>query len=491
MRPQLRLMTRSALKHVWNRDRTLATLLLLGSPVPALAHGTEGAIVLLLPTGYYIMGTALAVLASFLMLSVLPVAATTRMARARSGAVAVFRFPITASSTLSCLILALMVAAGFLGPRDPLLNPLPAFIWTMFWVCLPLLHGLLGPLWTAINPWSGPLALLRRLTGSRLGRIRVRRLPARSGFAIAILQFFAFAWFELIDPAPSDPARLAAAVLLYWLVNGFAMLLFGERQWRARAEPFSIFFALVGRCAPLAYRRCRDGRCQILLCFPGHRLLSLPPLPVSGVAFVLLALASVSYDGLSRTFLWLSLVGVNPLEFPGRSAIILSSTLGLLATWLAMMVLFYGSVWLGSVWLGSAWTRQPSWTRTAGRLIYSIIPIALVFQFAHYLTYALVEGQNFAKAIADPFGLGWNITGTGGLHVTTSFLNSYRSVAVIFNMQAVAIGVGHILAVIIAHAIFNGRQPARQRHWLGEVPLAALMVVYTGFGLWLLSTPRV
>ena len=39
------------------------------------------------------------------------------------------------------------------------------------------------------------------------------------------------------------------------------------------------------------------------------------PLPLSGVLFLLLALASVSFDGFSKTFSWLGANGINPLNF--------------------------------------------------------------------------------------------------------------------------------------------------------------------------------
>ena len=49
--------------------------------------------------------------------------------------------------------------------------------------------------------------------------------------------------------------------------------------------------------------------------------------------------------------------------------------------------------------------------------------------------------------------------------------------------------VGHVWAVVLAHAI-------AVRHWgpgraaaLSQAPLAGLMVLYTLFGLWLLATP--
>ena len=67
------------------------------------------------------------------------------------------------------LFLAMLVAAGFLGSRDPLSNPLPLTVWTLLWVGLTLVQGLFGNLWAWINPWYGPwravLALARPLAG--------------------------------------------------------------------------------------------------------------------------------------------------------------------------------------------------------------------------------------------------------------------------------------------------------------------------------------
>ena len=62
----------------------------------------------------------------------------------------------------SCCSLAL-VAAGFLGSRDPLSNPLPLTVWTLLWVGLTLVQGIFGNLWAWINPWYGPYWLARRL----------------------------------------------------------------------------------------------------------------------------------------------------------------------------------------------------------------------------------------------------------------------------------------------------------------------------------------
>ena len=55
---------------------------------------------------------------------------------------------------------------------------------------------------------------------------------------------------------------------------------------------------------------------------PGAQILRAPPLAPGEAAFVALAIASVSFDGLAATFWWLARLGINPLEFPGRSAVL-------------------------------------------------------------------------------------------------------------------------------------------------------------------------
>ncbi|TIT45925.1 MAG: hypothetical protein E5W64_18330, partial [Mesorhizobium sp.] len=104
----------------------------------------------------------------------------------------------------------------------PLSNPLPLVVWTLLWAGLTLLHGVFGDLWSWLNPWYGPWRLLSRLTGR--GDEVARQLPQWLGCWPAVILFLAFAWFELIDPAPDDPARLAFAAGFYWLVTFIAML---------------------------------------------------------------------------------------------------------------------------------------------------------------------------------------------------------------------------------------------------------------------------
>ena len=98
---------------------------------PAFAHGAERGFVLLLPTGYYLVGGVLAVAASFLLISLVPPAGMTRITQARFPFGAAPSISPAPTSIASFLLLGLLIAAGFFGSRDPLANPLPLTVWTL------------------------------------------------------------------------------------------------------------------------------------------------------------------------------------------------------------------------------------------------------------------------------------------------------------------------------------------------------------------------
>jgi hypothetical protein len=464
--------------------RATATAAALNA-TPALAHGAERGFVLLLPTGYYLVGGAAAVAASFLLVSFVPPATIDRLARARLRLGTLPSLSPVPFSLAAFLLLGLLVLAGLHGSRDPLANPLPLTIWTVWWVGITLLHAVVGDLWAFINPWTGPYRLLDRLVGGRLGRALPLAYPAWLGYWPAVGFFFGFAWLELVHPAPDDPETLALAVGLYWLAAFAGMVLFGERVWTKRAEPFSIFFRLIAGLSPFVIGSMAkdDGRRSVALALPGSALLQREPLPLSGVLFVLLTLSSVSFDGLSRTFWWLALGGVNPLEFPGRSAVVERNTLGLLLAFAALGIGYAWAVGLGWMLEGRTRPLRPA----LGALVFSIVPISVGFHFSHYLPALLVDGQYAVAAASDPFDTGLDLVGR--LHVTTSFLSTYEGVRTIWNLQTAGIVLGHVAAVALAHAFALRHFGDRRRAIFSQAPLTLLMVLYTLFGLWLLSTP--
>jgi hypothetical protein len=442
----------------------------------AEAHAGAAGFILLLPTELYILGGALAVLVSFLVLALFHRGGTPAIERAERK---VPRTIVVVASLLVLLFLALLVAAGFLGSPDPIMNPLPTTIWTLWWAGFTLLVALLGDFWAVANPWIG-LALL-------LPKRPLVTYPERLGFWPAILQFIGFAWFELIYPTPQDPDRLATAVALYWLVNCVAVVAFGPR-WLARGEAFSVFFAMVGRLSTRTWRLQTEPCLAVMtrLGPPAARLRESFD-DLSGALFVLVTLAAVSFDGLSRTFFWVGQFGLNPLEFPGRSAVIGQNTLGLLLSIVALGVLYAAAIALG-LWLSGS---GQSLRQTLCRFVLSIVPISIAYHIAHYFQSLVVDFPTAILALSDPFSLGWSLLPNEGLqHGTTMGLGPDGVIAA-YRAQTAIIVVGHILATLAAHRIALAETSERRKAILMGIPLAVLMVFYTVFGLWLLSTPEV
>ncbi|MCR4265479.1 hypothetical protein [Nitratireductor sp. ZSWI3] len=447
----------------------------------AFAHAADRAHVLLLPTHYYLFGGVLAVALSFLVLAFLPASGIDRLAARRLRLLTLPFEGRAAVSLVSFVFLAGLVVAGALGSRDPLSNPLPLTVWTLLWVGLTLVQGVLGNLWAWLNPWYGPWRLAVRAGVPPAGYLR---LPAALGLMPAFLLLFAFAWFELVYPAPDDPARLALAVSAYWCFAMAGAVLFGYRHWVRRAEFLSVFFAMIARLSLFSLRRGSRGRPALFLGVPGHRLREAAPLPPSGLAFLLLALSSVSFDGFMRTFFWFGLIGVNPLEYPGRSALLVPNTLGLAAMFLLLCAAFLLAVRFGSRLAGDA---PPA--HAGGFLVWSIIPIALAYHFSHYLVAFAINGQYALSALSDPLVRGWDLFGTAGLYVQAGVTLGAQSAWIIWNAQALAIIGGHVLAVVIAHLMAHRLFGTTRRASLSQLPLVVLMIGYTVFGLWLLSAP--
>ena len=449
----------------------------LAHPDDALAHASERGHVLLLPTGYYILGGAAAVAASFLGLLVLPANTLDRLAALRLQLGHPPERLGIWTSLLGFGLFIMLVLAGFHGSRDPLSNPLPLTVWTLVWVGVTLLQGIVGDLWRWVDPWYAPVRLATRLFGGPFAR-----LPVHFGYWPAVVGLAAFAWFELIYPAPEDPAILAIVVLVYWLATFALMLIFGHESWSRSGEFLTVFFRLISRFAIIG-RGDRDGSLQI--CWPGARLSTAAEVPIGAVVFLLLALSSVSFDGLSKTFFWLGLNGINPLEFPGRTALVTVNTAGLALTFAGLATVFFAAVFIGERLVASV---EP-FHRAAGLLVWSIVPIALAYHLSHYLLALVVDGQYALFALSDPFAVGWNLLGTANFEVQAAIATGSDPAWVIWNVQAAIIILGHILAVVVAHGLAFRLHADARKAVTSQIPLTLLMIGYTVFGLWLLASP--
>jgi len=265
------------------------------------------------------------------------------------------------------------------------------------------------------------------------------------------------------------------------------LILFGPR-WLLRGEAFSVFFAMVGRLSTRSWRLQAEPRIAVMTRLgPPARRLRESFDDLSGALFVLVTLAAVSFDGLSRTFFWVGQLGLNPLEYPGRSEVIWQNTFGLLLSIVALGALYAAAIVLGR-WLSRS---EESLRHALCRFVLSIVPISIAYHIAHYFQSLIVNFPTAILALSDPFALGWSLLPNEGLqHGTTMGLGPDGVIAA-YRAQTAIIVVGHILATLAAHRIALAETGDRRKAILMGIPLAVLMVFYTLLGLWLLSTPEV
>ncbi|SFH60985.1 hypothetical protein [Albimonas pacifica] len=465
-----------------------AAWLAAGLAAPARAHVSEGAVALLLPTAYWIPAGAAAVAASALALALAPPA----WARAAARAV---RLPLPAPAggerllgLASALGFWALVLIGWFGPRDPLENLASLGLWCGLYILLPAAMLAGGDLWAWISPFRAATREIRaRLLG---GRPPPARLPAGLGMWPAALSWLLVMAFALADPAPFDPARAASAMALWWLGHVALALVFGE-AWLERGEGFGAWLSLFAALAPV---RAGDGR--LVLRLPGAALAEGGSGALAGAGaagFALAALGAGIFDGLNETYVWLGWIGVNPLEFPGRSAVIAESLLGMAGTVALLTLACGGCVAAGRALAGAPGPgdpAQPGLPRAFGRLGLSLVPIVAGYHVAHYIPVALVQGQYLWAALGDPLHLHWALTGFTSHEVTTSFFNHVDDVRPIWLSQAAAIVAGHVVGVFAAHAAALELFGSARRAARSQIPLAGFMVLATLLGLWLLAAPK-
>lgn len=449
-------------------------------PSAAEGHAFAQRYDLPLPLWHYIAGAGAAVAFSFAIMAVV-------MRRGEPSAPR-WSTPLPAPVTklaerviplASAFIFGLLLAAGFLGEQgDWDSNILPVTIWVAWWVGVTLVSALVGGVWPLIDPWR---ALARMLPHREPPLPWPRRLQAWP----AVLLFFLFAWAELAWTENAVPRKLAAVVLAYSILAWSGTALFGSETWRGNADPFARYFGLFARFAPLAFER---GR---LLVRPfGAGLQQREPPSAATAGFVILALATVSFDGIAETPFWETLVGAitgflydaGVVRLVGYTAVSsLIKTLGLVAAPLLLATLYLATCALVGRFAG----ESPG--LAARRYVLSLVPIAIGYHLAHYLSYLLIQGQAIIPLLSDPLNLGWDLFGTRGYQIDIGIVG----MRFVWLFAVAAIVTGHVAAVTLAHAEALRVAPARNAAVASQVPMTVLMVAYTMLGLWILSQPIV
>ena len=479
--------------------------MLIGA-TPALSHAFGARYDLPLPLELYLIGAGTAVGLSFVVMALVfrtrPLAAGAPWGdlSALAPIRALFHPAATASvQVISVALFVVVLAAGLFGTQVATKNIAPSFIWITWWVGLAYVAALVGNPWPAINPWSIVYAGLER-AARWFGSARRLHLglayPPGIGAWPAVALFGLFAWFELISETAKVPASLATAALVYSGLTWLGMAAFGRRVWLANGEAFSLAFSVFGRFAPIGPGDDRPGGSRRALHFRPYAgaLIVTTPCRLSMTAFVLIMLATVTFDGLKETPFWgdlLRWIALAPSLHPPIRALHDFGFDFHVVLETAVMVLFpalFLAIFLGFSWL-VRWAGGESRTviETAGLFVWSLVPIAIAYHLAHYLSYLLLAGQLAIPLASDPFGFGWNLFGTADYRTDIGIIGA----AFAWNTAVVAIVVGHVFAVGVAHCIALKVFSTSRAAIRSQYPLLGLMIGYTMLSLWILSQPIV
>jgi hypothetical protein len=461
-----------------------------GAATPAQAHGFGQRYELPLPLSLYLVGAAAAVALSFVVFGLFVRRAPAPRTHSQVDLLAtplgrtIGHPAVVMTLRLAGVgLLVLTVLAGLLGDRNPYRNIAPTLVWIVWWVGLAYVAAFAGDIWALVNPWrtafDGAQWLYRRLGGrGELGGLLP--YPEALGVWPACLLLLAFSWTELVYPNAAVPAHIAVLAIAYSALTWAGMLAYGRDVWLRHGEVFSLVFGTFARFAPT---EATGGR--LLLRPFGRGLLDGGPVSTSMMAFVLLLLATVLYDGLIGTGEWALLEGALRTRLPGlgEHGAMLVKSVGLIAFW----VLFLGAFIGISAVMSRVASGRPRPLEVARSFALTLVPIAIGYHVAHYLVFLLVQGQYIVPLLSDPFGRGWNLFGTAGYRVDIALAGArfawYAAVA--------AIVTGHVAAVYLAHVRAMGVFAPARLALATQVPLTALMVVYTFIGLSITAEPIV
>ncbi len=376
---------------------------------------------------------------------------------------------------ISVALFLLVLLAGFFGHPKTEFNATSNLIWTLFWFGLSLFSFLVGNPWDHLNPWRA----LYRWVG--MGRSFPRiRYPRTLGSWPALILYIGFIWFELSWFQSDEPRSLAIITVLYSAYLWMGMFFFGE-GWLDLGDPFTRYFRVLGLFAPIG--RGERGL-EARPCGAALRNTSLKE--NLDVAFVIGIMYSVTYDGYMATQEWIRSIGalmeIAIDAFPDMP-VMEGVQLVILAIGLVVFIAAY--------WGSCAWMASMAGNKTTGELArafgLSLLPIAFGYYLAHFFMLIIPRFAELGAALSDPFGWKAASAPVSASHPASSGLR--LKTEVIWACQMVLIVMGHIFSVVTAHQVAQRALVGVRRFAVSQLPLLALMILYTWVSLWIASRP--
>jgi len=439
--------------------------LLLALPQIASAHAFGQLYNLPVPFWLYLYGAAATILVSFLIIGYF----LNQTTEIRSSS---FQFGnlnprfITVIKIISAALFLLTIVTGLFGKNNSFSNFNMTFFWVIFVLGLTYLTTIIGNIYHFINPLKILTSWVEPIIGKSLFNY-----PASLGYYPALILYFLFIWLELIGQ--TDPIKLSIVLLFYLFINVVGVITVGQTSWFRYCEFFSVFFRLIGKVSPIEQR---EGK--LYLRAPFTVLLKSSAEHFSLVMFIMFMLSSTAFDGFRETLPWVTMFFW--LFDRGLDSYAVFESIGLFLSpfiFLLMYLLLLG--------LGKLITRNNlSLKELALQFAFTLIPIALVYNIAHYFTLIFTEAPNIVRLFSNPFGLNWNLLGTAEFYPKI-ILNA----GFVWHAQVAFILLGHVVSVYLAHVVALKLFSSHRHAIISQFPMVTLMVVFTLIGLWILAQP--
>ncbi len=446
-----------------------------------LAHAFGQRYTLPLPLLLFVLGAAVAVGASFLIVLPRTVAESEDDFDGDDVPLEPAR-PVW--NSLAVLVLIALIACGVGGSQEVPENLVPTAFWLLAWIAVPLSCGLIGDWTRPVNPFR----TLARLADSDRARAALFRSPEPVAWPAWLAWWPAAATFaflvggELVfNLTATLPRMIAYGLLTAAAVSALMGLVFGAERWLNRGELFSVLFSTWGRLG--FFRFGAPGR-------RGYaRGLQVPfDATLSRVLFVLMLLVSVAFDGLLSTPGWRRFhLRLN--QATGGSSVD-DDTVTMLVFFLLTLVLLvaFGAFALAVTRVGGHGLGSVA---SLAALLPSLAPISFGYLLAHNLDNLAINSQLLIPLAGNPTGReGWQWLPAPfddsyeiGLKLIPPALYWYVAVAVIIAV--------HVLAVVVAHRHLARAGATEQQARRSEYPWIIAMIGYTMLSLWLLAQPLV
>ncbi len=455
----------------------------LALPASAQAHGIVGKADLPIPVWLFSWAAAIVLVVSFVALSTMWTAPKLQE-RHRRRLIGIPRPLERLAGLVGVGLFALVVYSGFAGAQVSQANFAVTFVYVVFWVGMPVASVLFGDIFRALNPWrtsARAIGLVVRAIRRDGKGAAPLRYPRSLGSWPAVAGIVGFAWLELVyEPGLRDrPSTLAALSVGYFVAMLVGMGLFGVEEWGDRADGFGVYFSLLSRLSALV--RGEDGAVYVRRPLSG--LTDLPVGPGT-VSFICTLIGTTTFDGFSNGGIWRnnepSVQSLfSGLGFGPTVALELAYSVGLVACILLVIAVY--RLGIRGVHGVSVHYGRDELARTFAHML---VPIGFAYVVAHYFSLLIWQSQAMIYLASDPLGDGANIFGTGSYEINYHII----SYAGIWYVQVAVLVGGHVGGLMLAHdrALVLYKDPeeaVRSQYWM-----LAVMVAFTSFGLWLLSS---